>query len=237
MNLPIRTLGLMAAALLIGGSLAPASAQQQQSGLDGQVAVRSDGALYLISNGQRRWISTVVATDEQINAIPEGQPILTGLALAGSAGAAQTTPASKTPAASSKTPTAKPATKTSFTPPSKTSSPNDNEDERSGSIDDGTELSRDIPIEVDVEGELSLERDESREVVIKTNPDVTCELVIRFADGDEMAEDSQNADNEGRCRYTIEIPDDAEEGEATVIGTVRVGGKANRQEITIEIDE
>ena len=84
MKLPIRTLGLAAAALLIGSALAPVSAQQQQSGVDGQVALRSDGALYLITNGQRRWISTVAATDEEINALPEGEPIYAGLAPQGS---------------------------------------------------------------------------------------------------------------------------------------------------------
>ena len=84
MRLPFRTLGLAVAALFLGSALAPVSAQQQQSGIDGQVAVRSDGALYLISNGQRRWVATVVATDDEINAIPEGDPLYTGLAPMGS---------------------------------------------------------------------------------------------------------------------------------------------------------
>src|SRR4051812_49796475 len=83
MKLPIRTLGLVAAGLLVGTALSPVAAQQ--SGADGQIALRSDGALYLIQNGQRRWISTVALADNDINAIPEGEPVMTGLALAGSA--------------------------------------------------------------------------------------------------------------------------------------------------------
>src|SRR5215203_3607784 len=75
MKLPIQTLGLMAAGLLIGTALSPVAAQSQQSSADGQVALRSDGALYLIQNGQRRWISTVPLADSDINAIPEGEPI------------------------------------------------------------------------------------------------------------------------------------------------------------------
>jgi len=72
MKLPIRSLGLLAAGLLVGSALAPVAAQQQQSGTDGQVAVRSDGAVYLIANGQRRWIATVQITDDELNAYPEG---------------------------------------------------------------------------------------------------------------------------------------------------------------------
>ena len=83
MKLPIQTLGLMAAGVLIGTALSPVAAQQ--SGTDGQVALRSDGALYLIQNGQRRWIATAIMEDSAINAIPEGEPIMAGLALAGSA--------------------------------------------------------------------------------------------------------------------------------------------------------
>src|SRR5215212_10190847 len=94
MKLPIRTLGLMASALLIGSALSTAAAQGQQSGADGQVALRSDGALYLILNGQRRWIATVPLADSDINAIPEGDPIMVGLAPLGSAEAvAQAKPA------------------------------------------------------------------------------------------------------------------------------------------------
>src|SRR3954468_6824628 len=69
MKLPIRTLGLMAAGLLIGTAMSPVAAQQ--SGADFQVALRSDGALYLIVNGQRRWIATASLSDSDINAIPE----------------------------------------------------------------------------------------------------------------------------------------------------------------------
>src|SRR6187551_3646885 len=85
MKLPIRSLGLVAAGLLLGTVLAPVAAQQQQSGVDGQVAVRSDGAVYLISGGQRRWVAPVVISDDEINAYPEGEPIYAGLAPMGSA--------------------------------------------------------------------------------------------------------------------------------------------------------
>jgi hypothetical protein len=63
---------------VIGLVLAPASAQQM-SPVDGQVAVRSDYAVYLIANGQRRWIATVLITDEEINAYPEAEPIFSGV--------------------------------------------------------------------------------------------------------------------------------------------------------------
>ena len=128
MKLPIRTLGLAAAALLIGSALAPVSAQQQQSGVDGQVALRSDGALYLILNGQRRWVSTVPATDEEINRLPEGEPIYAGLAPQGSSQAiGPTKPSTGSTSSSASKPTSKTA---------KPSTGDDDDDDDDGLPDD-----------------------------------------------------------------------------------------------------
>jgi hypothetical protein len=237
MKLPIRTLGLAVAALLIGSALAPVAAQSQQSGVDGQVAVRSDGALYLISNGQRRWIATVVATDDEINAMPEGEPIFAGLAPAGSAQAAAPPPqpatAAASPAAAASPGPAQPSTKTATTSAKTASS----KESKPTSSTANEELSTDIPIEIVVDGSTKLEPGDARRVEIKSRKDVTCELILRLPDGREYAEDSKNADSQGRCRYTIEIPSGADEGNGQVIGTVREGGKVNRQEIIIEIEE
>lgn len=240
MKLPIRTLGLAAAALLIGSALAPASAQQQQqSGVDGQVALRSDGALYLITNGQRRWISTVAATDEEINAVPEGEPIFAGLAPQGAtqASVGPTKPSTETTASKTSTSTSKPSTSTSK-PSSKTTKPSTKDKDDDDDDDtDGEERSEDIPIEVDIGGSTSLEPGDSRTVEIKTRRGATCELVVELPGDDDVVEDSKNADTQGRCRYTVEIPSGTDEGDGKVIGTVREGGKVNRQEIDIEIEE
>ena len=77
-KLPIIACACLIAGVVIGLVLAPASAQQM-SPVDGQVAVRSDYAVYLIANGQRRWIATVLITDDEINAYPEAEPIFSGV--------------------------------------------------------------------------------------------------------------------------------------------------------------
>ena len=230
MKLPIRTLGLAAGALLIGSALAPVSAQQQQSGVDGQVALRSDGALYLITNGQRRWISTVAATDEEINALPEGEPVYAGLAPQGAtqASAAPTKP-STTGTTASKTGT-KPATKAA----SKTRRPS----RRQSSRDDAATTSsrqRSRSTLTSAARRRSSAGD-ARTVEIKTRRDATCDLVVNVPGDDDITEDSKNADSRGRCVYTIEIPSGTDEGDGKVIGTVREGGKVNRQEISIKIE-
>jgi hypothetical protein len=125
---PIASIAVVVGCLLIGLSLSPVGAQ---SGLvNGQVTVRSDGAVYLISNGQRRWVATVVISDDELNAYPEAEPIYSGLAPLGSASAgtapAGTTAAPKTaPPAASASPTtsATPATTTGSTPSSGTTAP------------------------------------------------------------------------------------------------------------------
>ena len=229
MNLPIRTLGLAVVALLIGSALAPVSAQQQQSGVDGQVALRSDGALYLISNGQRRWISTVAATDEEINALQEGDPIFAGLAPQGSA---QASSGAAKPSTNTSSAASKPA-------PSKTAKPttgdDDDDDDDDDTTSDGEELSQDIPILVDLSGSTNIKPGESRAIEIKTRRSVTCELKIKVPGGDDIQEDSKNADSSGRCKYTIDIPGGTKTGNGTIVGTVREGGKINRQEVSIKI--
>jgi len=84
-KLPIASIAVVIGSLLIGLSMSPVGAQ---SGLtNGQVTVRSDGAVYLISNNQRRWVATVQITDDEINAYPEAEPIYAGLVPFGSASA------------------------------------------------------------------------------------------------------------------------------------------------------
>jgi hypothetical protein len=233
MKLPIRTLGLMASALLIGSALSTAVAQGQQSGPDGQVALRSDGALYLIMNGQRRWISTVQLADSDINAIPEGDPIMVGLAPLGSAQAAapakpSTGAAGSTAAAPSPSTANASAPKPSPTPasPSSASAP---------AGDPGEDLSPELPIEVALDGETRIDQGDERRVEIKTKTGFTCELKLVLPGGDSLTEDSKNADSSGKCKYTIQVPDDAKDGDGRLIGTVREGGKVNRQEIAVQI--
>lgn len=232
MKLPIQTLGLMAAGLLIGTALSPVAAQSQQASADGQVALRSDGALYLIQNGQRRWIATAIMEDSAINAIPEGEPIMAGLALAGSAeaqakpGTAAAPPAASQPAASQpaaqKPAAAAPAAATQPPAPKPTA-------------DTGEQLSPELLIQIDLDGSTTITQGDERKVEIKAKKDVTCELLLRLSDGKEQTEDSKNANSDGKCSYTIEIPGDAPEGNATLVGTVREGGKMNRQELPINV--
>lgn len=110
---PVVKTALVAVSLLLGLALGPVAAQQ--SGLvNGAVTVRSDGAVYLISDGMRRWVATVVITDEELNAYPEGEPIYSALAPFGAAtasaspqpatGAPSASPATKVSTAASKTP-------------------------------------------------------------------------------------------------------------------------------------
>jgi pyruvate/2-oxoglutarate dehydrogenase complex dihydrolipoamide acyltransferase (E2) component len=228
MNLPMRSLGVVAAGLLIGTALAPVAAQQQQSGVDGQVALRSDGAVYIIANGQRRWVSTAQITDDELNALPEGEPIYVGLTLAGSAQAAAPAakPAASAPQAAAPAAPASPQPAAAAKPAaSPTATPDPS-------------LSPDLLLEVDIDGEDEVEAGESFRVDVKTRKDVTCELTIKFPDGSETSEDSKNAEGSpSRCRYTVEVPKGMKEGDGTLKGTVREGGKVNSMSIPFRVVE
>jgi hypothetical protein len=95
-KLPIASIAVVLGSLLIGLSLSPAGAQSALT--NGAVTVRSDGAVYLIVNGMRRWVATVQITDEELNAYPEAEPIYAGLAPFGSASASTGTTSSGTTA-------------------------------------------------------------------------------------------------------------------------------------------
>jgi hypothetical protein len=107
-KLPIASIAVVVGSLLIGLSLSPAGAQSALT--NGQVTVRSDGAVYLIVNGMRRWVATVQITDEELNAYPEAEPIYAGLVPFGS-GSASTSSSGPTTTSTSKTGTTT-ATKT-----------------------------------------------------------------------------------------------------------------------------
>jgi hypothetical protein len=110
-KLPIASIAVVIGSLLIGLSLSPAGAQSALT--NGAVTVRSDGAVYLISNGMRRWVATVQITDEELNAYPEAEPIYAGLVPFGSASASTGTTSTGTTA--SKTGTGTTASKTGTT--------------------------------------------------------------------------------------------------------------------------
>src|SRR5438045_1103259 len=71
-------LGALASMLLLA---APAVGQQYIA--DGSLLRRSDGALYLVSNGERHAIQPAALGDDQITAVPEGEPFTSPLAPVG----------------------------------------------------------------------------------------------------------------------------------------------------------
>jgi hypothetical protein len=244
MKLPIRSLGLLAAGLLVGSALAPVAAQQQQSGVDGQVAVRSDGAVYLISNGQRRWIATVQITDDELNAYPEGDPIFAGLGPLGSTGTTASAPPSSSSGSGSSSskpqnpaPAASPQASTSpgSNPPASSSSSSSSSAQPTATPDSG--ISTDIPIELDVvdSSNNTFQGGDKIGVEIKTTKDNVCELSIKWPNEQEDNEDSKTADSRGKCRFNVDVPENMKEGTGKLKGWSRNAGKYNRMDVEFTI--
>ncbi len=251
MKLPSRSLALLVGGLMIGTALAPVGAQQLAPA-EGQVAVRSDGAVYVILNGQRRWVATVQITDEELNAYPEGEPIYAGLAPAGSGSAASTsaaatpttvravgspvagsspTPLSSTttsPSTGSATPTTaagSASTTGAATGPTAVSTP-------TGAI---SEIDPLVPIEVDIDGTPRFEVGERIIVNVKTKNGAACELAVKWPNGTEVDQQATTPDSRGRCRYSIEIPSTMTVGTGVLKGITREGGRVSRQDVEFEI--
>ena len=235
MKLPIRLLGLIAAGLLVGTALAPVAAQQM-SGVDGQVALRSDGALYLILNGQRRWIATVPLSDDDLNAIPDGDPILVGLAPPGTTASAPPSSSSASKPSVSASPSTGSSSgssgSSSSAQPTATKAPAAT---ATATPDSGT--SADIPIELDIDDSSNntFQGGDKIAVEIKTTKDFVCELSIKWPNDQEDNEDSKTADSRGRCKFNVEVPDNMTEGSGKLKGWARSGGTYNRMDLDFTI--
>jgi hypothetical protein len=243
-KLPIVSAALVGGVLLLVTALAPVGAQQQGS-IDGQVAVRSDGAVYLITNGQRRWVATVMISDDEINAYPEGEPIYTGLAPIGAA--VTGSPQSAVPAPSPRVAAApSPSAPSAGTPPSAAPAPG-LASLPAGATGDVTptavstptgavgEVDPLLPIEVDIDGSPNFEPGDRIDVSLKTNVGASCQLTVEWPDGTEVAQPGQTADSRGRCSYEIDVPASAVVGTGTLKGIVRESGRQSTQDVPFEV--
>lgn len=219
MKLSPRFFALLAAGFLLGSLLAPVAAQQVAP-KDGQVAVRSDGAVYVISNGQKRWVATIVITDEELNAIPEAEPIYTGLAPMGSSGSSSPTP--KPTEQPKATPTATPSSSSS-------SSSSDDNDNNSSSGDLFIE-------EVTYDEDVKQGEDWHLSAVVNREKKGRCELTIEYDDDEEQDDiDDETPDSDGVCEFTVEVPRDAKTGNATWTLTLRDGDKKTEDSDRFEV--
>jgi hypothetical protein len=92
-----------------------------------------------------------------------------------------------------------------------------------------------LPIEVDINGTTTFERGDEIHVVTKTKAGASCEMNVKWPDGNLADESPQTADNRGRCSYTIKIPSNTAIGLGAITGTVRDGGRASNQTIEYQV--
>lgn len=214
-----RTYAYLAGGLLLGVMLTPVAAQQLTP-TNGQVVVRSDGAVYLISNGQRRWVATVQITDDELNAYPEAEPIYTALAPIG--GPSSAPPASTGPAAAASPSTSaapKPAGQAPAAAPPAAAPAS----------------SSGVQIELDIDGPAKFEAGERIVVAVKTTTNASCALTVRWPDGSEAPQQGMSPDSRGHCRYSIVIPSGTAAGTGLLKGTVQESGRTGTQEVEFEI--
>jgi hypothetical protein len=221
-RLPVVTAVCLTVGLLTGAALLPVAAQQQ-SGVDGQVAVRSDGAVYLITGGQRRWVATVMITDAEINAYPEAEPIYGGLAPIGGAASPAAPAASPSPAAPGSA-----ASPTLSAPPA-SGAPSATTAVQPAAVDPNSS------VQIDIDGSPKFEAGDVIKLEVKTAVGATCELTARFPDGSEVPQPSKAADGRGRCGYNVDIPATVPVGAGLLRATVRSGGLTSQGELPFEI--
>ncbi len=219
-RLPVVAVVFLAVGLLMGAALMPVAAQQM-SGVDGQVAVRSDGAVFLISGGQRRWVATVMITDAEINAYPEAEPIFSGLAPLPPQAPGPAPAASPAPSGPAAVPAAAP---TSVPTPAAAPPP------ASAPAAGGP-----VPVEIDIDGSPKFEAGDVIRAAVKTSVGAACDLTARFPDGSEVPQPGTAADARGHCSFSIDIPSTAQVGAGQLRATVRVGGQTGQGELPFEV--
>jgi hypothetical protein len=242
-KLPVSARALFAGGLLLGAALVPVAAQQVGQ-TDGQVAVRSDGAVYLLTNGQRRWVATVQITDDELNAYPEGEPLYGGLAPMGSSSTASAPRPAAAPAASPSTAVSSnpsSSTTTSTTSNSSSQSSPAGTTAAAGPTEVSTptgatgQVDPQVPIEVDINGVPKVEPGERLILDLKTKTGASCELAVKWPDGTEVDQAKMTADSRGRCHYSIEVPASEAVGTGSLKGIARVGDRMSRQDVEFEV--
>jgi hypothetical protein len=228
LKLSARSRALLAGGIMLGVALAPVAAQQVGS-IDGQLALRSDGALYLLANGQRRLVATVQISDDELNAYPEADPVYAGVAPLGPQTAAAPRPSSS-PAASSPAGTAPSAGSTTSSgttaaAPAAVETPTG----ATGQVDPS------LPIEVDITGTPKFQPGERIVLDVKTTAGASCELAVKWPDGNEVDQEKKTADSRGRCHYSIPVASTAAAGTGSLKGIVRKGGVMSRQDVQFDI--
>jgi hypothetical protein len=218
MKFRARTVALLAAGMLLGMLLAPVAAQQTP-GRSGQIAVRSDGAVYLVMNDQRRWVSTVIISDDELNAIPEAEPIYAGL-VPGDSGLA---PRASSPSSSS-------SSSDDRRTPTPTRTGSSSSSSSSGSSSGGVAIDQ-IQYDKDVRaGGLW-----TVVAIVSQRGAGNCELEIRWAD-DEEAEEAKVPNNDFECEFNVDVPSNVELGDARFTLTYRDGDKKAEERGTFKVN-
>ena len=201
MRVRVRAFGLLAGGFLLGSLLVPAAAQQTAPE-NGQVAVRSDGAVYLITNGVRRWVAPIVISDEELNAIPEGEPIYVGLMPIGSS----TAPAAAAPAAAPGTaPAPAPAAAPATAPAPAAAAP--------------ATAPTSAPFRIEIDPRQRVGQGGEQKVTVRINPRISgkCSLRVEYSGGGRYTPSDADITPESKCEWSFDVPD-----EASAVGTANV---------------
>jgi hypothetical protein len=220
----VRSVALVVCGVVLGTLFVPAAAQQGAT--DGQIAVRSDGAVYLILNGQRRWVPSLVIDDATLDAIPEAEPIYAGLMPIGSGGSSPPritgSPSSTGPSGSSgsssnrgssATPTRTPTSGRSSSQATATPGASGSTASSSGAVEASLEP---IP-----------DRRNGEELKVTSHTNLrrrgSCELRVIYPNGDSQSEDAKVPDSKGECEWKTTVKTSST-GKAKAEVTIREGG-------------
>ena len=206
---------LFVAGLVIGGLVIPVAAQSDPA--ENQLAIRSDGFIFLLRSGQRHLVLPVALTDEVINGYPEGEPFLSARSRGSRERSARRdvrgndvrgqqfhTGVSSGSSTPSRTATATVSTAATATPKPDSSEPI-------------SPRFKTIP--------STVEQNQTFKVVIEATDGSTCDGKIQFKGGKTAAFTSGKT-SKSECKMEVVIPDDARLGDADVKATVKSGGQS-----------
>jgi hypothetical protein len=88
---------------------------------------------------------------------------------------------------------------------------------------------------VEIDGEARFKEGDTFAVELKTVKDAVCELSVKWPDDKEDNEDSKTANNQGRCRFNVQVPNNMKAGFGRLKGWSRVAGKYNRMDVDFEV--
>jgi hypothetical protein len=207
------------------GTVVPAAAQIPPSPVENQLVIRSDGFIFLIRDGMRHLVSPIAMSEEEINALLEGEPYLNGLVPVEALSAVVAQPVGFVPQVADSTFTPTPTATRTPTPIGGTATPTPTS--TSTTSDDLSKVALEVP--------SSVSRGSKMTVRANNVPGgAKCQGTVDYK-GDQEKDLDEKDEKSGRCEWEFTVASSVTKGDAEIEVEVTKGSATKKVDAKVEV--